>query len=89
MKGYQQFIPIFFIASLLGFNPGAAAQVWQWSVTVDSVVSGETKDHPMAFLWIPENCKQVRGVVVGRRCFFCCSGFRSSARGSTPYAMSL
>jgi hypothetical protein len=41
----------------------AHAQVWQWSVKVDSVVSGETKDHPRAFLWIPENCKQVRAVV--------------------------
>lgn len=42
------------------------AQVWQWSVAVDSVVSEETKDHPTAFLWIPEACKQVRGVVVGQ-----------------------
>jgi len=39
------------------------AQVWQWSVKVDSVISNETNDHPQAFLWIPENCKQVRGVV--------------------------
>ena len=42
------------------------AQVWQWSVSVDCVISGETKNHPVAFLWIPENCKQVRGVVVGQ-----------------------
>lgn len=41
----------------------AHAQVWQWSVKVDRVISDETKDHPQAFLWIPENCKQVRGVV--------------------------
>ena len=39
------------------------AQVWQWSLKVDSVISNETNDHPQAFLWIPENCKQVRGVV--------------------------
>ncbi len=39
------------------------AQVWQWSVQVDSVISSETKDHPQAYLWIPENCKQVRAVV--------------------------
>lgn len=42
------------------------SQVWQWSVQVDSVVSSETGDHPVAFLWIPENCKQVRGVIVGQ-----------------------
>ena len=39
---------------------------WQWSVAVDSVISGETNDHPRAFLWIPPNCKRVRGVVVGQ-----------------------
>ena len=48
---------------IIGIANVATAQVWQWSVKVDSVVSGETKDHPQAFLWIPENCKQVRAVV--------------------------
>lgn len=41
----------------------SSAQVWQWSVAVDSVISSETNTYPQAFLWIPENCKQVRGVV--------------------------
>jgi hypothetical protein len=44
----------------------ARAQVWQWSVVVDSVISNETHENPVAFLWIPPNCKQVRGVVVGQ-----------------------
>lgn len=42
-----------------------AAQ-WQWSVPVSSMVSNETKDHPRAFLWIPENCKQLRAVLIGQ-----------------------
>ncbi|MEZ0484446.1 hypothetical protein [Fibrella aquatica] len=42
------------------------AQVWQWSAPVPTVVSSETKDHPQAFLWIPDNCRYVRGVVVGQ-----------------------
>lgn len=42
------------------------AQVWQWSVPVQSVISSETNDHPQAFLWIPDGCKYVRGVVVGQ-----------------------
>lgn len=41
----------------------ARAQVWQWSVSVDSTFSSETNDHPRAFLWIPDNCKKVKGVV--------------------------
>lgn len=40
------------------------AQVWQWSVPADSVISNENNAHPQAFLWIPEDCKQVRGIVV-------------------------
>ena len=51
---------------LIFFSQRSFSQVWQWSVSVDSVMSGETNDHPFAFLWIPENCKQVRGVVVGQ-----------------------
>ena len=39
------------------------AQVWQWSIAADSVVSDETNAPPQAFLWIPEHCKKVRGVV--------------------------
>jgi hypothetical protein len=40
------------------------AAVYQWSTSVDEVVSPETRDHPRAFLWIPENCPRVRAVVI-------------------------
>jgi hypothetical protein len=39
---------------------------WQWSVSVNSIISSETNNHPEAFLWIPPNCEHVRGVVVGQ-----------------------
>ncbi|MDL2247957.1 hypothetical protein LJC05_04430 [Bacteroides sp. OttesenSCG-928-J23] len=42
------------------------ASEWQWSVPVEGFVSNETNEHPRAFLWIPSNCKQVRGIVVGQ-----------------------
>lgn len=42
------------------------AQIWQWSTKVNSMVSPETNDHPKAFLWVPENCKQIKGVVFGQ-----------------------
>ena len=38
--------------------------MFQWSATLDDVVSGESKGHPRAFLWIPENCQRVRAVVI-------------------------
>ena len=41
------------------------AQVWQWSVRVEGFKHPEIKDNPTAFLWIPENCKKVKGVVLG------------------------
>lgn len=39
--------------------------VYQWSVEVPEVISKETKEHPRAYLWIPERCEKLRGVVVG------------------------
>lgn len=42
------------------------AAIWQWSVEVDGFVSTETNSHPRAFLWIPENCKQVKAIVFGQ-----------------------
>lgn len=40
------------------------ATVFQWSATIDEVISPETKDHPRAFLWIPDNCQKVRAIVI-------------------------
>jgi hypothetical protein len=57
-------ITVFFLFLFCGSRGNAA--VYQWSVPVTSVVSSETNDHPRAFLWIPENCRQVRAVVVGQ-----------------------
>ena len=37
---------------------------WQWSVPVPPL-SGREKETPRAFLWIPPDCQQVRGVVFG------------------------
>lgn len=55
---------ISFILLLLAV--GVHGQVWQWSTSVEDIISGETNDHPVAFLWIPENCQQVKAVVIGQ-----------------------
>lgn len=56
-----------FILLNLAFSViGFAQAVWQWSAPVNSIISSETNAHPNAFLWIPPNCKQVRGVVFGQ-----------------------
>jgi hypothetical protein len=56
-----------FLIILLYFliSTPVAAQ-YQWSVPVSTVISNETGQHPCAFLWIPENCKQVRAVLIGQ-----------------------
>ena len=43
-----------------------AAAPWQWSVEIKELISEETNAHPSAYLWIPENCKQVRVVIIGQ-----------------------
>jgi len=50
---------------LLSLTVTSKAVEWQWSVSIHNAVSSETNDHPRAFLWIPENCKQVRAVIMG------------------------
>ena len=44
-----------------------AAAPWQWSVEIKELISEETNAHPSAYLWIPENCKQVRARSEERR----------------------
>jgi hypothetical protein len=63
---YRLRIVIGFIACLCLCCGKLYSQVWQWSVSVDSVISNETNIYPQAFLWIPEKCKRVRAVVVGQ-----------------------
>lgn len=57
---------LFLLLSLNSLWQSCYSAEWQWSAQVKKVVSSETNDHPRAFLWIPANCKQVRGVVVGQ-----------------------
>lgn len=45
----------------------AKAQVYQWSVKLHGYVSDETKDNPDAFMWIPDNCMQVKAIVISQQ----------------------
>lgn len=56
-------LAIFFVCA--GRQAAIAAE-WQWSVSVDSITLPNSSEHPRAFLWIPPDCRQVRGVVVGQ-----------------------
>ncbi len=50
---------------LVALTMQAQAAVWQWSVKVTEWTSNETNANPTAFLYVPEACQQVRGVVFG------------------------
>ena len=45
----------------------AGATVYQWSATLDGITAKETNGHPRAFLWIPDDCRKVRAVVVAEQ----------------------
>ena len=62
MKLLRFFIFVILAVSLL---PSSIAAEWQWSVQISGIVSNETNDHPQAFLWIPSDCVQVKGVMIG------------------------
>jgi hypothetical protein len=57
---------IYLISLFFCWSKISSAQVWQWSVEFDGIVSKETNAAPTAFLWVPENCRHVRGAVVGQ-----------------------
>lgn len=57
---------LIYISLFFAINLHSQDIIYQWSVPVTSMISNETKAHPNAFLWIPENCKQVRAVVLGQ-----------------------
>lgn len=46
------------------FSGSVGAIVWQWSVPVRG--SLENKGTSRAYLWIPENCKKINGVIVAQ-----------------------
>lgn len=50
----------------LGAGSAAIAADWQWVVDMPGFIANDTKNPPHVFLWIPPECKQVRGVVVGQ-----------------------
>lgn len=69
MKSVRKVALCFIIIGVVSANLFAQAKsaaVWQWSISVNAVTSKETNDHPTAFLWVPPNCKQIRGVVIGQ-----------------------
>ena len=42
----------------------APGQIWQWSVAVNGGMNGQGLPH--AYMWIPENCSKVRGMVLAQ-----------------------
>lgn len=67
MNFFKKILSLFLVLMSHGVFAQIEPQtVWQWSVSVNTIISGETNAAPTAFLWIPPNCKQVRGVVLGQ-----------------------
>ncbi len=57
---------LFALSAVFDALTPAAAGLWQYSATIDSVTSGEIHDHPRAYLWVPPKCQQVRAVIVAQ-----------------------
>lgn len=51
--------------ALLALSRSDAAE-YQWAVPIASVTSEETGGPPRAFLWIPPECREVRGLVLAQ-----------------------
>ncbi len=55
-----------FMAGCLFVIGHLVAAEWQWSVSVDKMISPETGKHPQAFLWVPPMCERVKAVMFGQ-----------------------
>jgi len=62
MKKYNLLILIVLLGTV-----STQANIYQWSVKLDGFVSDETRDNPDAFLWIPDNCMQVKAILVSQQ----------------------
>ncbi|WP_008582478.1 hypothetical protein [Niabella soli] len=85
MNGIKTKRIIFLIAAVFLCVVQVAAQEYQWSVQLKNYISAETNEAPDAFLWIPDNCRQVRAVIVGQHnmceeTIFNNPGFRQTLR---------
>lgn len=52
------------LSFVIAITTNANSQVWQWSVAVRD--ARENNGTSRAYLWIPENCKKVRGVILAQ-----------------------
>lgn len=51
----------------LSFSPARAqCGIWQWSVDVPNTAAHPKYAHPEAYLWIPNNCHEVKALVVSQ-----------------------
>src|SRR6266480_2615533 len=49
----------------VGLGSIGLGEVWQWSLKVQNAVD-RGEGPPVAFLWIPPQCREVRAVIVGQ-----------------------
>lgn len=52
------------IFSMLSLYSTAAE--WQWSIALPHTINKETNQNAIAYLWIPPNCKHVKGLIIGQ-----------------------
>ena len=43
------------------------SDMYQWSVELRRYISNETGKAPVAYLWVPENCKKVKAVILSQQ----------------------
>lgn len=60
-------ITILLVAYLTPIRAVGASGMYQWSIELTGYISLETGKAPNAYLWLPENCKRVKAVIVAQQ----------------------
>ena len=66
MKSRLTFLTTFLLTLILSVAATAQNGVWQWTVDMENFSASPKYKHPVAYLWVPENCRNVKALIVAQ-----------------------
>ena len=55
-----------FVSLLFALSSAAQNGIWQWMTEMQNTAASPKYKHPVAYLWIPQNCKEVKALIIAQ-----------------------
>lgn len=62
----RKYIIAFIVLALSCLAASAQDGIWQWKTDLHNTSKAPKYKHPVAYLWIPENCREVKAIIVSQ-----------------------